>query len=164
MYISSVNSTNFQARLDISKVKTNRARWEKIAKQFSQDTKLMPYENMKVIEHEFDTSIIGYPITEFSDIGKIEAITYNQTLSKLLENNKDKTIVQKFLKLLNIAEVADSRKEKAFEKYQRLADKNSWIPKDEFTEKRDYEFYKIEEAAYNKTKRDPFLKNFEVIL
>jgi hypothetical protein len=164
MNINNIRSTNFQARLDFSMVKTNRARWERIAKQFSEDTKLMPHDNMKVIEHEFDTSIIGYPITEFSEIGKVEAITYNQTMSNLLEKNEDKTIVQKFLKLLNIAEVADSRKEKAFGKYQRLADKNSWIPKDEFTTKRDYEFYKIEEAAYNKVKRDTFLKNFEVIL
>lgn len=164
MNVNSVNSTNFQARLDISKVKTNKARWENIAKVFKEETKLLPDERMSIVEHELDTSIIGSPDEWLPNIGKVEALILNQTLQELLEKNSDKSIVKKLIKLLNIGEIADARKEKAFEKFQSMGDKQSWISRDVFIEKRNLEYEKIEEAAINKANRDAFLKNFEVIV
>ena len=164
MNINSVNSTNFQARLDVSKVKTNKARWQNIAKVFKEETKLMPNETMKVVEHELDTSITGLLFDDMANVGKIEAITFNETLAKLLEKNSDNAVAKKLAKLLDMGVVADSRKEKAFEKYQNLADKNSWIPKDGFIEQRNLEYSKIEESCINKANKDAFLKNFEILV
>ena len=164
MRINSTNNINFQARLDISKVKTNKQRWIGIAKEFKNQTKLLPDETMKIIEHEFDTSIIGATYEGMPNIGKIEAITFNKTLNDLLEKNEDNLIAKKLIKLLDIGSVVESRKEKAFEKYQTLADKKSWISKDVFAEKRSIEYEKIEKAAINKAKKDSFLRNFEVII
>ena len=73
-------------------------------------------------------------------------------------------IAKKLTKLLDIGIVAESRKDKAYEKYEDLADRNSWISRDEFIEKRNVEFAKIEETCVNKAKRDAFLRNFEVIV
>lgn len=164
MNIDSVNSINFQARLDVSKVKTNKARWQNIAKIFKEETKLIPDETMKVVEHELDTSITGLLLDGMSNIGKIEAITFNETLAELLEKNSDNVVAKKIAKLLDMGIVADSRKEKAFEKYQDLADKNSWISKDKFIEQRKLEYSKIEEACENKANKDAFLKHFEILV
>lgn len=159
-----VNNINFQARLDISNVKTNRNRWENIAKNFRKETKNYPKDTMKVIEHEIDTSIIGPVVSETSNLGILEAITWNKTMKNLLENNDDKTIAKKITKLLDIAIVADSRKNKVVQKYERMADEQSWLPSDRFIEQRNAEFEKIETAASNKANRDGFLKSFSIIV
>lgn len=159
-----VSNINFQARLDISNVKTNRNRWKNIAKNFREETKNFPEETMKVLEYEVDTSIIGPVISESSNLGILEAITWNKTIKNVLENNDDKTIAKKIAKLLDIAIVADSRKNKVVQKYEKMADKQYWLPSDRFTEQRNAEFEKIETAASNKANRDGFLKNFSIIV
>ncbi len=164
MNITPINNTTFQARLDISGVKANKERWVNIAKVFKNETKLIPDETIKVIEHEFDTSIIGSTYEQAPNIGKIEAITFNETMKELLSKFDDNTIAKKLIKLMNIGEIANSRKEKAYEKYQALADKISWEPRDKFLNQRFAEYEKIDNAALNKTKKDAFWKNFEVII
>ena len=164
MNVNVVNSPNFQARLDVSNVRTNKARWQNIAKIFKEETKLIPDETMKVVEHEFDTSITGLLLEDMPNIGRIEALTFNSTLAELLEKNNDNVVAKKMAKLLDLGIVADSRKEKAFDKYQKLADKNSWISKDEFIEQRKLEYSKIEEACVKKANKDAFLKNFEILV
>lgn len=164
MNITPINNTNFQARLDISKVKTNKARWQNIAKIFREETKLIPDETMKVVEHEYDTSIMRSMSEEMPEIGSLEAITFNTTIDELLGKYKDETIAKKLKKLLDIGSIVESRKDKAFEKYQALADKQHWLPKDTFIESRDLEYYAIENAAKNKANKDAFLRNFTLIV
>lgn len=164
MYLNNINNTNFQARLDISSVKSNKARWKNIAKVFKEETKLIPDETVKIIEHEFDTSIIAGVYPEMRTIGEIEAITFNKTLDDLLKKNSDETIAKKLYKLLDIGSTASSRKEKAYEKYEALADKESWVSKDLFINKRNIEYDAIEKAAVNKANKDAFLRNFEIVV
>ena len=159
MYLNNINNTNFQARLDISNVKSNKARWKNIAKVFKEETKLIPDETVKIVEHEVDTSIIAGVYPEMRTIGEIEAITFNKTLDDLL-----KKIAKKLYKLLDIGSTASSRKEKAYEKYEALADKESWVSKDLFINKRNIEYDAIEKAAVNKANKDAFLRNFEIVV
>ena len=164
MNIKNINNTNFQAHLDVSRVKTNTTRWRNVARKFNEMTVNVPGV-MKVVEYEVDTSIMGpakNPKLPF--IGKIEAISFNKTIKDLFAQNNDETVAKKLIKLLNIGEVADLRKEKVLSKYQDKMDKESWIPKDNFMEKVYSEYAVIEEAARNKANRDAFLKNFEIIV
>lgn len=158
------NSPSFQATLDISKVKSNKARWQNIANIFSKKTKTLP-EVMKVIEHEKDTVIKG-PATfrDILEMPTVEALAFNSTISELLQKNSDETVAKKLIKLLNIGSVADSRKEKAGEIFERKMDTQSWVARDEFQEQLEKEFEAIEIAARNKANKDAFLRNFEIIV
>ena len=164
MNVNAINTPNFQARLDISKVKTNKVRWQNIAKLFKEETKLIPNETVKIVEHELDTSIIGAKYAEMPNIGKIEALTFNKTMKELLEKYDDSIIAKKLKKLLNIADVVEGRKAKAFDKYQAMSDRQSWVSKDILLNKRNAEYEAIETAAQNKAKKDAFWRNFEIVV
>ena len=164
MNVNSINNTTFQARLDVSKVVTNKTRWQNIAKVFSEKTKGRP-ELMSVVEHGIDTSIVGPAKYEhLPQIGIIEAISFNTTIKDLLSKNSDEKIADKLIKLLNIGTIAEGRKEKALERCNKMIDKESWVPKDKFMNQLYNEYALIGEAALNKTNKDAFWKNFEVIV
>ena len=59
MNITPTNNTNFKAYLDISKVKTNKARWANIAKMLPDMTKKQPYSMIEIVEGKNDTKIRG---------------------------------------------------------------------------------------------------------
>ena len=164
MNVNSINGTNFQARLDISRMKSNKTRWQNIAKIFREETKHIPDETMKIVEHDIDTSITALTYEKFLELGALEAITFNSILENLLKKNSDDIVAKKLAKLLDIGMVAESRKNKAFDKFENLAAKQSWLPKDEFVEKRQIEYAAIEEAAINKANKDSFLKYFEILV
>lgn len=157
MKLDSVNSTSFQARLDVTKVKTNKVRWVNIAKTFNKDTKNIP-GLMQVVEHEKDIMITTNPIHDLP--GDITALTYSQTMEALLAKYDDNAVVKKLIKLFNIGEVAESRKEKALEKFYQKG-----IYESQFQEKTlEMEYDSINEVARNKANKDAFLRNFEIVL
>ena len=157
MKIYSANNTTFQAKLDVTKVKTNKARWKNIAKTFNNDTKHIP-GLVKVEEQANDTIITSNPILDL--YGDITALTFNQTMEGLLAKYDDNTIAKKLIKLLNIGEIAESRKEKVLEKFCQKGSFKSEIPEE--TLKMEYD--SINEVARNKANKDAFLRNFEIVL
>ena len=157
MKLDSVNNTTFQARLDVTKVKTNKARWENIARTFNKDTKNIP-GLVRVEESLNDIIITTNPINDLP--GDISALTFNQTMEGLFAKYDDNTVVKKLIKLLNIGDIAESRKEKALEKFYQKGNYESKFPE----EKLDLEYLSIREAARNKAEKDAFLRNFEIVL
>ena len=157
MKIDSVNNTTFQARLDVTKVKTNKARWKNIAKTFNNDTKHVS-GLVRVEELANDTIITSNPIQDLC--GDITALTFNQTMEGLLAKYDDNAIAKKIIKLFDIGEVAESRKEKVLKKFYQKGFFESEIPEE--TLKMEYD--SINEAARNKANKDAFLRNFEIVL
>ena len=164
MNINSINNTSFQARLDVSMVKSNKARWKNIAKAFSEQTKGIN-ETMRIEETAGDTIISGplRKVATFSD-GIIDALAFNTTIERLLKKHDDNTIAKKMVKLLDIGSVAESRKKLAQEVYEKRADKQSWLPSDVFKDQLILKEEAINTAARNKAKKDAFWRNFEIVV
>ena len=164
MNINSINNTSFQAKLDVSKVRTNKARWQNIAKAFSEQTKGIN-ETMRIEEMCGDTVISGplRKVTTFSE-GIIHAMTFNTTVERLLKKFDDNTVAKKLAKLLDIGSVAESRKKAAQEVFEKRADKQSWLPADVFRDQLALKEESISSAARNKAHRDAFWKNFEIVV
>ena len=157
MKLDSVNNTTFQARLDVTRVKTNKVRWENIAKTFNKETKHIP-GLVRVEENLNDTIITTNPINDLC--GDISALTFNQTMEGLLAKYDDNAVVKKLTKLLNIGDIAESRKEKASDKFYKKGNYETQFSE----EKLDLEYLSIKEAARNKANKDAFLRNFEIVL
>ena len=159
MKSDSINNTSFQAKLDIRRVKTNKARWENIAKTFNKETKDIQ-GRIKISEFKQDTIISASRHNNPNACDDITIAAFNTTLEKLLAKYSDNTIAKKLTNLLNIGSIAGSRKEKALDKFYRKACCES-----KFQEKTlKFQYDSINNVARNKADRDAFLRNFEIIL
>ena len=164
MNINSINNTSFQAKLDVSMVRSNQTRWKNIARAFGEQTKGIN-ETMRIEEKYGDTIISGplRKVTTFSD-GVISALAFNTTIDRLLKKFDDNTVAKKLAKLLDIGSVAESRKKAAQEVFEKRADKQSWLPADVFRDQLALKEESISSAARNKAHRDAFWKNFEIVV
>ena len=116
MKSDSINNISFQAKLDITRVKTNKARWKNIAKAFNKETKNIQ-GRVKISEIKEDTIISASGYNNPTVCDDITAIAFNTTIEELLAKYGDDTVVKKLTKLLNIGSIASSRKGKALNKF-----------------------------------------------
>lgn len=166
MNITPTNDTNFKAYLDISKVKTNKARWANVAKMLPDMSKKQPYSMIEIVEGKNDTKIRVFNDIKEAWDNSLEASSLNATLKKIFTQNDDKKVANALLKFLRLS--IDGERELV--KAEKFA--NSMAAKNDNANSRNYDdtfsyFYGesysiIRDSLRKKADKDPIMKQWEI--
>lgn len=166
MNITPTNDMNFKAYLDISKVKTNKARWANVAKMLPDMTKKQPYSMIEIVEGKNDTKIRVFNNIKEAWDNSLEASSLNATLKKIFAQNDDKKVANALLKFLRLS--IDGEKELAkVEKFANsMASMNDNANLRDYSDTFDYFYAKsysiIKDSLRKKINKDPIMKQWEV--
>ena len=161
--ISPMNNVNFQAKLDISKVKGSKQRWQNIARLFEEKTKRYPNDTLILggsFNHGFNVNLREKGILSFDETSFSHQASAR--LKKLSDKDIVKNIVDVFKYLRNI--------EPTLTKQEQLAarlnlDKMGGLEGEVLRMKFDNLMREIREANNNKfIKEHPVFKNFGIDL
>ena len=123
---TTINSgVSFQAKLDISGIKRNQSRWEKIAKEFEAKTKEYPHDMFNIS----DSSIPGYCLffartKNGKVLGQEDISCIRKPLADILDKLDDSELVVKLKKLFNIQRRKDNLNKEARAFYTKYIDKS----------------------------------------
>lgn len=151
------NNVNFTARMDLSKVTMNKARWENIANLFEQKTAKYPHDTFQL--EDIANGIGGYNVN--SKTGQeICANIFGVEFDKLM-NMPDSKIVSKFKKMLNIS----AQKQKIYDATMQYENKLAKITKKDVN---DIEIWdKAVDIADKEAKamqsKDSFLRDIDIM-
>lgn len=161
------NQIAFTAKMDVSRVKNNKERWQNIAKIFEEQTQQYPDDVFYVsdndkgeISFDADTSVrtSGTGLNFEEHIGKITAENKEK-----LYRRADKTIANKFAKLLRLFRQNDDAKKCTSELFNILTKGKTNDFKEEYSEEFwDKAFGILTPALQDNANTDPVLKMFEI--
>lgn len=168
MNISSNNNVSFQARLDISKVTTNKERWKEIATIVPQFTKKSPDGVIKVVESAEGISIAAIDNIKKNSNSMIEALFFCKTMDDTFAIYDNNVIAKTLANFFKIGQNARKELAKAEKFSTSMAEKNDNANYKNFNDTFAY-FYTearsiIEDDVVRKAERDEIMRNWEVIV
>lgn len=165
MQVSPMSNTNFQASLDLRAVKSNKARWNNVAKIFSEETQKIPHG--KIIVKDLNTNM---RLSACSDIRQgwddtIEALFFKKTMNEMFEKYSDNTIAKTLAKFLKIGVSAEKECAKASKFADKMAKKAILEEDKELVFDRIYGdcYGLIKEEVQNKASQDKIMKQWEIL-
>lgn len=164
----STNNTTFQARLDISKVKTNRARWHQVAEIVPKITKSNPNGVIRVVETTDGMHVTAIENARKNPNSMLDALFFNKTMDETFTMFDNNTIAKTLAKFFRIGQTAKKELVSAEKLANSMAEKNDNANYKNYNDTFAY-FYDearsiIEDDVTRKAERDEIMKQWEIIL
>ncbi len=151
------NNVNFTARMDLSRVTMNKARWENIASLFEQKTTKYPHDTFQL--EDIANGIGGYNVN--SNTGEEICVNIFGVEFDKLMNMADSKIVSKFKKMLEIS----AHKQKIYDATTQYENKLAKITKEnvDYIEIWDKAVDIADKEANIMKDKDSFLRNIDIM-
>ena len=113
------NNINFKAKLNISELKVNKERWQKIAKEFQNKTKQYPLDEFSLVNNDINSEqkVMWFGRTKKNDkaIDCVHWGSISDSLFKRMELLSDSEIVSMLKRLFNIQRNAEDMEKEIWE-------------------------------------------------
>lgn len=151
------NNVNFTARMDVSKVTMNKARWTKIAELFEQKT--AKYPNDTFYMEDIANGISAYNVNSKTG-NEISANIFGVEFDRLT-NMSDSQIISKFKKMLDIS----AHKQKIYDATTEYTEKLFKITKESVSDSKiwDEAVSIADKEAKAMQNKDSFLKDVDIL-